>query len=104
MAQQRRGGLERGGARQSSARSKSGRQGTASRGGLKYRDLPWELRDQVDFAYGPIQRAQNPTVKHILTKLKAHEKEYVDQGAYKTAEEQREAIDGLEAHIRGAEL
>ena len=41
---------------------------------LKYRDLPWELRDQVDFTYGHIQKAQNPTVKHILEKLKKYEK------------------------------
>ena len=41
---------------------------------LKYRDLPWELRDQVDFTYGHIQKAQNPTVKHIVEKLKKYEK------------------------------
>ena len=73
-------------------------------GGLKYRDLPWELRDQVDFAYGSIQRAQNPTVKHILTKLKAHEQRSTSSGAYKTAERKREAINNLEAHIREAAL
>ena len=28
---------------------------------LKYRDLPWKLRDQMDFTYGHIQKAQNPT-------------------------------------------
>ena len=41
---------------------------------LKYRDLPWELRDQVDFTYGHVQKAQNPTIKHIVEKLKKFEK------------------------------
>ena len=73
-------------------------------GSLKYRDLPWELRDQVDFAYGHIQKAQNPTVKHILTKLKKHEERSAASGAYKTAERKRTAITEIETHIRRLEL
>jgi len=71
---------------------------------LKYRDLPWELRDQVDFTYGHIQKAQNPTVKHILAKLKKYEKRYLEEGANVTAQENREAIDQLESYITSAEL
>lgn len=71
---------------------------------LKYRDLPWELRGQVDFAYGHIQKAQNPTVKHILDKLKKREQKSTALGAYKTAEEKRDAINDIEAHIRTLEL
>ena len=47
---------------------------------LKYRDLPWELRDQVDFTYGHIQKAQNPTIKHILKRLKKFKKMYAEEG------------------------
>ena len=71
---------------------------------LKYRDLPWELKGQVDFAYGHIQKAQNPTVKHIIEKLKKYEKKYSNEGAYLTAQENREAIDKLEDYIGSAEL
>ena len=66
---------------------------------LKYRDLPWELRDQVDFTYGHIQKAQNPTVKHILERLKKYEKKYSEEEAEVTAKENREAIDKLESYI-----
>ena len=76
----------------------------AKQGALKYRDLPWELRDQVDFAYGHIQKAQNPTVKHILTKLKQHEQRSASTGAYKTAEEQRIAITEIERHVNSLSL
>ena len=71
---------------------------------LKYRDLPWELKNRVDFTYGHIQKAQNPTVKHILEKLKKYEKKYADQGAYVTAEENRDAIDKLENYIETSNL
>jgi len=71
---------------------------------IKYRDLPWELRDQVDFTYGHIQKAQNPTLKHILEKLKKHEKQYLEEGAPVNAQENREAIDQLEAYRQSAEL
>ena len=71
---------------------------------LKYRDLPWELRDQVDFTYGHIQKAQNPTVKHILEKLKKYEKKYSEEGADVTAQENREAINKLEGYIGSAKL
>ena len=71
---------------------------------LKYRDLPWELRDQVDFTYGHIQKAQNPTVKHILERLKKFEKIYVEEGADVSAQEKREAIDKLEGYMESAEL
>ena len=69
---------------------------------LKYRDLPWELRDQVDFTYGHIQKAQNPTVKHILEKLKKYEKKYSEEGANVTAQENREAIDKLENYMESS--
>ena len=71
---------------------------------LKYRDLPWELKDQVDFTYGHIQRAQNPTVNHIVKRLKRSEKMYSEEGAYVSAREKREAIDKLENYIHSAEL
>ena len=71
---------------------------------LKYRDLPWELRDQVDFTYGHIQKAQNPTVKHILEKLKKYEKKYSEEGASVTAQENREAIDKLEGYMKSTDL
>ena len=71
---------------------------------LKYRDLPWELRDQVDFTYGHIQKAQNPTLKHILEKLKKYEKKYSEEGADVTAQENREAIDKLEGYMKSADL
>ena len=71
---------------------------------LKYRDLPWELRDQVDFTYGHIQKAQNPTIKHILERLKKFEKMYVEEGAEVSAQEKREAIDQLEDYMGSAEL
>ena len=67
---------------------------------LKYRDLPWELRDQVDFTYGHIQRAQNPTVNHIVQRLKRFEKMYTEEGANVSAREKREAIDKLENYMQ----
>ena len=71
---------------------------------LKYRDLPWELRDQVDFTYGHIQKAQNPTLTHILKRLKKFEKMYVQEGADVSAQEKREAIDKLENYMESANL
>ena len=71
---------------------------------LKYRDLPRELKDQVDFTYGHIQKAQNPTVKHILERLKKFEKMYTEEGAEISAQEKREAIDKLENYMKSAEL
>ena len=71
---------------------------------LKYRDLPWELRDQVDFTYGHIQKAQNPTLKHILKKLKKYEKKYSEEGADVTAQENREAINKLEGYMKSTDL
>lgn len=71
---------------------------------LKYRDLPWELRDQVDFTYGHIQKAQNPTVEHILKRLKRFEETYKAEGADVSAQEKREAIDKLESYMESAEL
>ena len=71
---------------------------------VKYRDLPWELRDQVDFTYGHIQRAQNPTVKHILKRLKKFEEMYNTEGATVSAQEKRDAIDKLEDYISSKDL
>ena len=71
---------------------------------LKYRDLPWELKDQVDFTYGHIQKAQNPTVKYILDRLRKFEKMYAEEGAEVSAQEKREAIDKLEGYMESAEL
>ncbi len=71
---------------------------------LKYRDLPWELRDKVDWTYGHIQRAQNPTVNHIVQRLKRFEKVYTEEGADVSAREKREAIDKLEDFMQSAEL
>ncbi len=66
---------------------------------LKYRDLPWELRGQVNFTYGHIQRAQNPTVNHIVKRLKRFEKMYTEEGADVSAREKREAINKLENYM-----
>lgn len=71
---------------------------------LKYRDLPLELRDQVDCTYGHIQRAQNPTVNHILKRLKRFEKMYTEEGADVSAREKRAAIDKLENHLQSSAL
>lgn len=71
---------------------------------LKYKDLPWELKGQINFTYGHIQKAQNPTVRHILEKLKKHEKEYIETGAEVTAQENRDTIDKLEGYIKTAEV
>ena len=71
---------------------------------MKYRDLPWELKDQVDFTYGSVQRAQNPTVNHIVKRLKRFEKMYTEEGADVSAREKREAIDKLEDYMHSAEL
>ena len=59
---------------------------------VKYRDLTLDLRSQVNFTYGHIQKDQNPTVKHIIKKLKKHEKIYIEEEAHVTAQENREAI------------
>ena len=64
---------------------------------LKYRDLAWELKDCVDFAYGHIQRAQNPTVRHIIKSLLRREKMYEAEGAYVSAKEKRDARLKLES-------
>ena len=66
--------------------------------------MPWELKGQVDFAYGHIQKAQNPTVRQILKRLKKFEKIYEEEGAEISAQEKREAIDKLEDYIGSAEL
>ena len=71
---------------------------------LKYRDLSRELKDQIGFTYGHIQKAQNPTVKHILERLKKFEKMYAEEGAEISAQEKREAIDKLEGYMESAEL
>ena len=71
---------------------------------LKYRDLPWELRNQVDVTYGHIQRAQNPTIQCILKRLKKFEKMYFEEGADVSAREKREAIDQLENYMQSASL
>ena len=70
---------------------------------IKYRDLPWELRNQVDFTYGHVQKAQNPTIKHIVKRLKKFEKVYTEEGADVSAKEKREAIDQLEGYIKSVE-
>ena len=71
---------------------------------LKYRDLPWELKNRVDFTYGHVQKAQNPTVKHILKKLKKFEEMYNTEGATVSAQEKRDAIDKLEDYIRSEDF
>ena len=71
---------------------------------LKYRDLPWDLRNQVDFTYGHVQKAQNPTIKHIVERLKKFEKMYTEEGAEISAQEKREAIDQLEVYMESIQL
>ena len=73
-----------------------------SAGFLKYRDLPWELRNQVDSTYGHVQRAQNPTLNHIVRRLKRFEKMYAEEGADVSASEKRSAIDNLESYMQSA--
>ena len=58
----------------------------------------------MDFTYGHIQKAQNPTVKHILKTLKRYEKKYSEEGANVTAQENREAINKLEGYIESIKL
>lgn len=58
-----------------------------------------DLRSQVDFTYGYVQKAQNPTVKHIIEKLKKYEKIYMEEEAPVTAQENREVIDKLEGYM-----
>ena len=46
---------------------------------LKYKDLPWELRDHVSFAYEYIQKVQNLTVqgnREVIGKLGYYIKVY----------------------------
>ncbi|MBC6416164.1 MAG: hypothetical protein GDA46_07280 [Bdellovibrionales bacterium] len=71
---------------------------------IKYRDLPWDLRNQVDFTYGHIQKAQNPTIKHIVNRLKKFEKTYLEEGANVSAKEKREAIKQLEDYMYSVDL
>ena len=71
---------------------------------LKYRDLPLELKNRVNFTYGHVQKAQNPTMKHILNRLKKYEKIYIEEGAEFSAQEKREAIDKLEQYMESASL
>ena len=70
---------------------------------LKYRDLPWQLRNQVDGTYGHIQRAQNPTLNHIIRQLKKFEKMYTEEGANVSAQEKRSAIDNLESYMQSSD-
>ena len=58
----------------------------------------------MDFTYGHIQKAQNPTVKHILERLKRFEKMYAEEGAEVSAQEKREAIDKLEDYMKSTDL
>lgn len=67
---------------------------------LKYRDLSREYKDCVDFAYGHIQRAQNPTVRHIIKNLSRREKMYDAEGAYVSAKEKRDARLRLESLLK----
>ncbi len=54
---------------------------------LKFRDLPCNLRGIVEDAYGHIQRAQNPTVKHILKKIKLSIERAEKEGWHTTVKE-----------------
>ena len=71
---------------------------------LKYRDLPLELKNRVNFTYGHVQKAQNPTIKHILKRLKKYEKIYTEEGAEFSVREKREAIDKLENYMESVNL
>ncbi len=71
---------------------------------LKFRDLPLDLRGPVIFTYGHIQKAQNPTVRHILERLKRLEKKYTEEGACVSAQEKRETIDKLENYANTMDL
>ena len=67
---------------------------------LKYRDLPLALKNNVNFTYGHIQKAQNPTLKHIIKRLKKFEELYRKEGADISADEKKDGINRLEKHIR----
>jgi len=58
----------------------------------------------VDFTYGHIQKAQNPTIKHIVNRLKKFEKTYLEEGANVSAKEKREAIKQLEDYMYSVDL
>jgi len=62
------------------------------------------VKGSSGFCYGHIQKAQNPTVKHILVRLKKIEKMYVEEGAEVSAQEKREAINKLEGYMKSADL
>lgn len=57
----------------------------------------------MDFTYGHIQKAQNSKIKQIVERLKKFEKKYLEEGAPVNAQENREAIEQLEAHMESVE-
>ena len=67
---------------------------------LRYKDLPQDLKDEVELSYGNISRSQNPTINHIIKVIKECEKKYLKQGFTKTSDQNRMAIDLLEEFLK----
>lgn len=62
---------------------------------LKYRDLPLEMQNIAEIGYGHIQRAQNPTVNHMLKRIKEFQEKYQREGAVVSVKEKRIAYKKL---------
>ena len=69
---------------------------------LKYEDLPKELKIMIDFKFNHnnISRSQNPTVRHVVSKLKDFEDLHVKKGDYVLADKKRKVIDMIEEYIQ----
>lgn len=73
-----------------------------SKENLKYRDLPFFLKRKIDSSLPNMQprKSENPTVKHILTRLKASESRAI-LGDYKcTAISIRCIITIIESYLK----
>ncbi len=68
---------------------------------LKYHDLPWSMKSMIN-ASGPgmhPRRTENPTVKHILDRLKASEQRSLLANAPVSAKRTRIIIVKLENYL-----
>ena len=68
---------------------------------LKYRDLPWKLKRLIDTS-GPMmqpRKSENPTVKHILSRLKRLEQKAISINASDNASQKRETIENIEEYL-----
>ena len=68
---------------------------------IKYHDLPWNLKRQID-ASGPRMQpsaSQNPTVKNILNRLYKAEQRSIDAGANVSAQQKRKMINTIKEYL-----